>query len=205
MDQKKGLKMRPDVHFFLYLYASKDAENLIQTDPHRGLEPFRALWILRSTLKPCDKIHWLFKPGTKPSVWFTVLTVDHNTNLCQSLKSRNEKYFIKWNKQTVYHQQNLVLERIKQTQHKNGSNQERWKEEQRCWKDALFSINPTHDMLWDVVKCCSSAAGRSWSWKATYVFSYMSTSERLRPINQDNVHQLSKRIIQMLLDLFEYQ
>ena len=34
----------------------------------------------------------------------------------------------------------------------------------------------------------------------------MSTSERLRPINQDNVHQLSKRIIQMIhLDLFDCQ
>ena len=38
------------------------------------------------------------------------------------------------------------------------------------------------------------------------MFSYMSTSERLRPINQDNVHQLSKRIIQMIhLDLYNCQ
>ena len=37
------------------------------------------------------------------------------------------------------------------------------------------------------------------------MFSYTSTPQRLRPINQDNVHQLSNRMIQIHLDLFQYR
>ena len=47
-----------------------------------------------------------------------------------------------------------------------------------------------------------SAAGRSCPREATYVFSYTSTPVELRPIKQDDVQQLSKRINEMRLDLF---